>query len=249
MFLGYIGVLDSGVGGLSLLKKLVDALPNEQFLYLGDNKNAPYGNKPKRELLSLTIKNLSLMQTYPLKAIVVACNTLSTNVLYEIKKFCSVPIFPIFPPVELCKIKRRKTLLLATCASADNYSSDKFCDVLGLMDLAGEIERKMFNLDKVNFLKNLREKSRGNFIDKKGYYECIILGCTHYEFIKNKILDHFCPQYVLSGADFTTKNLSKYIYKKKSLVNCLKNQVLFIGECSRVNEAFYNLVYFNNKKS
>ena len=246
MFSGFIGVLDSGIGGLSVLKKLVKNLPNEKFIYLGDNLNAPYGNKSKRELLSLTINNINILCSHPLKAIVLACNTLSTNLLHEIRECVCVPIFPIFPPIEICEIKMKKTLLLATCATAKNYKRTEWCDVVGLEGLAGEIEEKIFNLNSIDLALNMREKSYGDFIDEKGWYDTVILGCTHYEFIKNKILDHFCPQKVTCGADFLLKNLKHHFIASKSLVKHSQNQVMFIGDSAGLNkELFESYILIN----
>jgi glutamate racemase len=73
---GKIGFFDSGVGGISVLREAVRLLPQEQFVYYGDNANAPYGIKPEREILALTQNAIqSLMANYPLKALVIACNT------------------------------------------------------------------------------------------------------------------------------------------------------------------------------
>ena len=94
----YIGVMDSGVGGLSVLKRLVEVMPNQAFLYFGDNQNAPYGNKSKRELLRLVTSNIIYLLSYNVKAIVVACNTLSMGLMTEIKEFSPVPVFFVFPP-------------------------------------------------------------------------------------------------------------------------------------------------------
>ena len=57
----YIAVIDSGVGGLSVLSELVKSAPNNNYIYFGDNSNAPYGNKSERQLKEITIKNLDLM--------------------------------------------------------------------------------------------------------------------------------------------------------------------------------------------
>ncbi len=241
MFLEFIGVLDSGIGGLNVLKKLEKVMPNENFIYFGDNANAPYGNKSKRELLSLTISNINFLLMYPLKAIVLACNTLSACLLNEIKDYVSLPVYPVFPPVEVCKIKKEKTLLLATCATASNYKSDELCDVVGLKSLAEEIEQKSLDLNLVDFATNIRYKSQGVFADKKGYYHNVILGCTHYDLIKNKIIDHFCPQKIIDGADFAVKNVLKNIQNQKTLVKCLQNRILFIGKNARKNYDVYNI--------
>ena len=70
-----IAVMDSGLGGISVLRELVKIMPNERFLYFGDSINAPYGTKTKPEVLEITRKNLSLLKERGIKAFVIACNT------------------------------------------------------------------------------------------------------------------------------------------------------------------------------
>lgn len=236
----FIAVIDSGIGGISLLKKLVGALPYKNYIYLGDEKNAPYGNKSVKALLEISMRNVEFLKRYNLEAIVLGCNTLSVNLLDEIKTYSGLPVFGVFPPIESSATSGNKTLLLATCTTANRYRGIKGVDVVGLKDLAREIENHAFSLEKVNFEKNLIN-SVGVFVDEKGYYERVILGCTHYFFIQNKIFDHFCPHKILSGEDFTVKNVSKYFGLAKKQVNYYQNKILFVGEFAKKLEKFYFL--------
>ena len=70
-----IAVIDSGVGGISVLSELVKIMPDERFLYFGDTKNAPYGTKSRAEVLEITKNNLEILKKRGIKALVVACNT------------------------------------------------------------------------------------------------------------------------------------------------------------------------------
>ena len=189
----YIAVIDSGIGGISVLKELVKNFPTERFLYFGDNFNAPYGNKGRKELLSLTLSNLNIILRYNVKAIVLACNTLSVNVLGELMNFSPVQVFGTFPPVENFLIKGKRGLLLATERTAEKYRGIRNLHSVGLKKLVIDIEKNAFNLTDLNFEKHLFD-SVGDFVDKKGFYDVVILGCTHYVFIKNKIFkwERFC---------------------------------------------------------
>ncbi len=233
----FIAVLDSGIGGISLLKSLLDALPEKRFLYLGDNLNAPYGNKPLGQLRQITMRNVDYLKRYNLEGLVLGCNTLSVNLIDEISAYLALPVFGVFPPVESALISGEKVLLLSTCLTAKKYSSVKGLDVLGFKNLAQDVEENAFFLDGINIEKNLKN-SCGKFVDKKGYYDTLILGCTHYFFVKNKILDHFCPQKIISGNDYTVKCVQNYFSKCKKSVNHLQNQVLFVGKSAKVNENF-----------
>lgn len=225
----FIAVLDSGMGGISVLKELALTYPSENFLYLGDALNAPYGNKSDRELLSITFKNIDHLKSYPIKALVLGCNTLSVNLRSEIEDYASLPVFGVYPPVEKALINGGKVLLLATVRTAEKYQGIKKLDAVGLKGLAYDIEYNMFNLNVVSIPKAL-ENSVGYFCDKKGYYDTVILGCTHYNFIKNKVLIHFCPPEIFSGVDFTVNQVGKILKLKKSLVKHYRNNILFIGK-------------------
>ena len=76
-----IGIFDSGIGGLSIWKEIIQVLPYQETIYLADSKNAPYGNKSEEEILKLSIKNTELLINKGCKLIIVACNTATTNAI------------------------------------------------------------------------------------------------------------------------------------------------------------------------
>ena len=82
----YIAVFDSGVGGISVLRHLIRLMPQERFVYFGDSANAPYGSRPTREIRELTLAAVhSLLEEYPLKALVIACNTATAAAVNDIR--------------------------------------------------------------------------------------------------------------------------------------------------------------------
>lgn len=233
----YIAVLDSGIGGISVLKDLIKVLPGEKFLYFGDNGNAPYGNKTIDELTVISKRNIDLIKRYPVKCLVLGCNTLSVNIIYSIMRYSALPTFGVFPPVERVS-KNKKTLLLSTLRTAKTFTSSDNLHVLGLKNLVYDIENNVGDLTKINIERNL-SLSEGFFINKKNYYDTIILGCTHYVFIKNKISDHFCPKNIISGNEYTVKAVLDFLQNNKSLVNNKGFEVKFIGNFAVFNEHFY----------
>ena len=82
----YIGVFDSGVGGISVLKQLTKLLPNERFLYYGDSANAPYGCRTTAQVQELTLAAVEKMLTFGLKALVVACNTATSAAIRVLRE-------------------------------------------------------------------------------------------------------------------------------------------------------------------
>ena len=233
-----IAVLDSGIGGLSVLKVLDDNLSNKRFYYFGDNTNAPYGNKSIRELKKITLNNLSYLGDYDIDVIVLGCNTLSVNLLHEIEYYSNIKTFGVFPPVEYAKMRRENTLLLSTVATAKNYKKEDAFYPLGLENLAKDIEENVFNLNLVDLNYHF-----SSILNEKKRFETVILGCTHYEFIKNKIFNHLKPQNMISGVNFTLKALINYFKEPKSIDKTWRNEVYFIGKSADYNkEIYYSVV-------
>lgn len=225
----YIAVIDSGIGGLNVLSRLLKKHPNEKFLYFSDSKNAPYGNKNVDELYKIACQNIDYVRLFGVKALVLGCNTLSCNLLDELSEYSRVPTFGVTPPIDYATKHYNKVLLLATVKTAQRYSGEYNIDVVGMKDLAEDIEKNCFNLDSIDFYNHLENRSVGDFVKGKGEYGAVILGCTHYNFIKNKIFDHLKPQAIISSEDF----LPLLSYNKenngKSLVKNKRFSVLFVG--------------------
>ncbi len=234
---GYIAVLDSGVGGLSVLSELTKAFPNERFLYFGDNDKAPYGNRTDHDLWSITLNNIIYVLSFNVKALVVACNTLSVTILERIRAFVSVPCFGVFPPVERCLVEGDKTLLISTVKTAEKFVRYENLRVIGLPNLVKDIENNLFSLNKVNIKRHIPNRNI--------CCETLILGCTHYNFVKFGIIDHFRPAKILSGAEFTVKQVENILRLRKSLVIPRRFEVLFVGKNSKLNQIFWEKVVKN----
>ena len=87
-----IGVFDSGIGGITVLKELKKALPNEKFIYLGDTKNFPYGEKSKEEIIKFAKENVKTLINENVKLIVIACGTATSQALEIVKEKNKIPI-------------------------------------------------------------------------------------------------------------------------------------------------------------
>ncbi len=244
----YIGVLDSGIGGLSLLRELVKAFPKENYIYYGDNKNAPYGNKTVRELKYRVFTILNELNDFNIKCIVFACNTLSINLINKLNDITDIPIIGIFPPIEYYVLRDKKTLLLCTPLTASKINKQKNLTVLPLKNLAFDIENNCFNLEKVDVKKQILEAFKSNNIDISSKYDVLILGCTHYVFVKNKIFDHFVTQKTTDGAIFTINKVKAIIKTHKNISKNKGFSVIFCGDDKIKNEKFWNKINVNNNK-
>lgn len=239
----YVAIIDSGIGGISTLINLNKELKNESFIYLGDNSNAPYGNKSKRELLSIVISNLTQLNFYNVKYIVVGCNTMSLMLKREIEEFSGKKVFCVFPPVESELIKGNKTLLLSTFNTALNYGNVRGLNVYGFYNLASDIENNVGDLSAIDLDGNLKNSYSKLQPDAKNRpFDVVILGCTHFEFIKNKIFNHFLPKKIISGNFYTLAQVRKYEKKQKKSVKHYRKEILFLGKDGLKNKKFYQKV-------
>ena len=240
-----VAFLDSGIGGLTVLDKFVKKFPNQIYIYLGDNDNAPYGNKPIKELKQITEKNVSMIKKYRPDVLVLACNTLTVNLLEYVREISGLETYGVKPRIPS---GNEKTLLLCTLNTAKiyvNFERENF-KVLPLFNLVNKLENKGIVLSQ-SAIDDEIESSVNLFYgkDKKKFYDYIeglntvILGCTHYGFVKIGIENHFAPQKVIDGAEDTVLEYSKKYYNQKSLVNYSRNSVIFIGKNAEKNKGIW----------
>lgn len=182
-------VLDSGIGGLDILKTLREGLPAEDFHYLADNKNVPYGDKSKQELESIGLDLVKEAELNDAKMIVIACNTLSLNAIDIMREHTSIPIYGIVRPTIKGFLNHNvdSVLVLATPAT---IKSQRYLDFL--KELAPNIkvyqqEAKELALcienNDIDSLDGLIKSYLDPYQDK---INAVILGCTHYPIVQER---------------------------------------------------------------
>jgi len=190
-----IGIFDSGMGGISILNELFKELNNEEFIYLADNKNCPYGNKSKKIITELSIKNCEELIKLDCKIIVVACNTSTTNSIESLRKIFNCPIIGIEPGIKPA-ILETKTKKIGVLATKKTLSSDIFCktqytnnrEKIKIYEQPGfglvESLEKGVKVKSIIFKQKLHQYLFP-MIEKN--IDHLVLGCTHYNFLKDEI--------------------------------------------------------------
>lgn len=184
-----IGVFDSGVGGLSVLDELEKFLPNEHYIYYGDSKNLPYGNKTQEEIITFGKNTVNFFKNKGAKHIIMACNT-SSALAYDAleKEFGNeIKIYPIIQNVAKNIAKYNKIGVMATVGTV---KSGKYSEEIlkinpnakvfekGCEKFVEIVENRLYNeVSSINFI----EKKLNSLIDFD--VEKIILGCTHYPYL------------------------------------------------------------------
>jgi len=139
-----IGIFDSGIGGTSIFKEIHELLPNENFIYLADSKNAPYGNKLKEDILQLSIKNTELLLSKGCKLIVVACNTATTNAISYLRETYKIPFIGIEPAIKPAALntKTKAVGILATKGTLSSHlfhkTTDLYANGIKVIEQVGE---------------------------------------------------------------------------------------------------------------
>ena len=178
-----IGVFDSGVGGLTVLNRLVSKYPNNEYIYFGDIKNNPYGNKSVDELEKLSSNIIDFLISKKVELIVIACGTVSSNLGSILKNKYNIKIVDIISPViEYINNNNYNNVgVIATEATAKSQAFaniNKDIKLVGCKEFVPIIESNNYNnLDYYIelYLKDLKDR------------ELIVLGCTHYPIIKDRI--------------------------------------------------------------
>ena len=222
-----IGFFDSGVGGLSVMKKAIEIMPNEDYIYFGDSKNAPYGVKSVKEVRDLTFNAVEFLLSKGVKGIAVACNTATSAAVAELRvAYPNLPLVGIEPALKpAVELNKSGTILIM--ATPMTLRENKFsalmeryrekskiipvpCEGLvefiekGILD-SEELHQYLFK--KVNTYK---EENIG----------AIVLGCTHYPFIKKALIKAVGENVeILDGSLGTVKELRRRLLEKNMLTD------------------------------
>jgi glutamate racemase len=193
-----IGVFDSGVGGLSVLRALQAELPQERFVYVADNGHAPYGERDDAHVLqrSHAIADY-LIASHGIKALVVACNTATAAAIHTLRAaYPELPIIGIEPALKPAAAAS-KTGVIGVMATRGTLNSEKFRKLLdGLQGaatfvlqpcdgLADAIERA--DVQRTLSLCGAYTQAMGRFGTAAGAMDCLVLGCTHYAFAATEL--------------------------------------------------------------
>jgi glutamate racemase len=189
-----IGIFDSGIGGLTVVKRLASTLPIENIIYFGDTARVPYGSKSNSTVIEYSIQNTKLLLSKNVKAVIVACNTASSIAIPELKKIFKIPIIGMIEPgakMALQKTKNKKIGVIGTRATTGSlaYSSEikridsstnvveKACPLFVPLAEEGWTDHKATQEIAEEYLKDLRVAG----------VDTLVLGCTHYPILTNII--------------------------------------------------------------
>ena len=237
-----VGVFDSGLGGISVLRECVKELPKENFIYYGDSANAPYGTRTKKEIQELSLQAADFLMEKGIKALLVACNTASSiagEILREkYPEFIIVEIEPALKPA-VTDFPGGRIVVMATPTT---LREEKFSSLLGRYSEAAEICKlpcpglpefvERGELDSIA-LENYLQETMAQVKEKP--IDAIVLGCTHYPFVEKMIKKVAGYKTIIyDGSGGTARQLRRRL----DSLNLLNN-----------NDGYGNISWFNSCNS
>ena len=217
-----IGVFDSGLGGLTVLNELKIFLPDESFIYFGDTAHVPYGNKSKDSIIKFSQSIIDFLDSQPVKLIVVACNTVSSLALQNLKT--KTPIISVIDPVYNYFDHNIKFIQSVGIIGTENtIKSESYvqlihklrpklpiysqsCPLLVPIIEEGLENHKITQIILQEYLEEIKQRN----------ISLLILGCTHYPIIKNHISSIFSYNIdIIDSAELTASYVKDYLIKNK----------------------------------
>ena len=182
-----IGVFDSGIGGLTVLRALVETLPGEDFIYLGDTARLPYGTKSNEVILRYTRENSEFLLAKGIKMLVVACNTSSAVALAEISRLTVVPVIGVIDPGAEAAVKASRNGKIGVIGTEATIASGAYTRAIHTLRPGAEIYTRacplLVPLVEEGWTENeIAERTVAWYLEslKQSGIDTLLLGCTHY---------------------------------------------------------------------
>ena len=216
-----VGVFDSGVGGISTLREMIRELPDERFLYYGDMAHAPYGTRSTQEVIACVRDVVGQLMKKDIKALVIACNTATGAAAATLRRELSIPVIGMEPALKPAS-KARKNGSVLVLATPLTLHQEKFENLMkqygegavkvpcpGLMELVEADD----GAGAFQYLKELFSRYPADKVD------AVVLGCTHYVFLKDMIRDLLPEMIAITDGNAGTARQLRRVLEREGLLN------------------------------
>jgi glutamate racemase len=246
-----IGIFDSGIGGLSILQELYRRLPTENYVFFADQHNVPYGEKTKEELIALTTRIVKFLLDEQAKMVVVACNTATCYAIETLRTSYDIPIVGVVPAIKLAaeQTKTNEIALISTPATA---KSDYVTDLIQKFAVGKTVARiGCFGLENAVETGKLDSKETAQVLAKyilplkETNVDQLVLGCTHYPFLKKQISDILGPSVTLIDSGAAVARRVEAVLAEKNIANssgASETKFFTNGDADRFSEVASSLL-------
>ncbi|AYC29782.1 glutamate racemase [Paenisporosarcina cavernae] len=242
-----IGVIDSGVGGLTVVKELMRILPNEDIIYLGDSARCPYGPRSGKEVRQFTWQMAEYLAKQGIKLLVVACNTATAVALESLQKYCDFPVVGVIFPGARAAMKATKKQSIAVLGTIGTVRSGAYEIAIKALSTSAEIVPfacPLFvpvvesNEYEGEFAEKIVHESLKPLIGQA--FDTVILGCTHYPLLQPLIEKELGSNIqVVSSAEETAQNVKEllaYYHLANEMTNVAHYEFLTTGSVGMFTE-------------
>ena len=219
-----IGIFDSGIGGLTVARAIIDQLPHESILYVGDNARGPYGPRPLAEVRAFALEIMDSLVKSGVKAIVIACNTASAATLRDARERYDIPLIEVIQPAARRAVQATRSGKIGVIGTQATIDSGSYLDAFAVapqleitsaacpefvpMVERGETSGKEITAYAEKYLSPLKDR----------HVDTLVLGCTHYPLLTGVISYVMGNEVTLvSSADETAKDLYRVLVEKNLL--------------------------------
>ncbi len=221
-----IGVFDSGVGGLTVVKEIMNQIPNEKIVYFGDTARVPYGSKSKDTVLRFSRQIVRFLQSKEVKAIVIACGTASAHALDTLEKEIDIPIMGIVRPGAEMAAKATRNNKIGVIATESTINSHVYSQYIKELNeqisVIGRACPLFVPLVEEGLLRDpvtdeIARRYLAELIDSE--IDTLILGCTHYPLIRDTVGKIMGPGVELINPAYETARELKELLEQKEMLN------------------------------
>ncbi|KAA3602820.1 MAG: glutamate racemase [Calditrichaeota bacterium] len=225
-----IGIFDSGIGGLTVVRQLISELPNENLIYLGDSARVPYGSKSSKAVIQFSIQISNFLLKQNVKIIVVACNTASAKALSILKEKFQIPIIGVIEPAAKKAVETTKNGKIGVIGTTGTILSQAYFREIQDLNPKIEVFSKACPLFVPFVEEGWIEEEATSLVAKKYLAELVdagidtlILGCTHYPLLKKVIQKEVGSSVILIDSGHETAIFAAKVLKETNLLNFEKN--------------------------
>ena len=224
-----VGVFDSGVGGLTVVREIMRQLPNENLVYFGDTARVPYGSKSKDTIIRYSKQIINFLKTKDVKAIVIACNTASALALDEVQKEIDVPIIGVVEPGARAALEVTKAKKIGVIGTEGTIRSSIYTRIIQAQDeqvsVVGCACPLFVPLVEEGFAKHpVTEEIIDHYLApmKESDIDALILGCTHYPLLRSRIGEYMGDSIALVNPAYETAMDLKCLLEQNDMLNDCK---------------------------
>lgn len=221
-----IGVFDSGVGGLTVVREIVRQLPNENIVYFGDTARVPYGSKSQNTIIRFSEQIIRFLKTKEVKAIVIACNTASALALDAVRDEFDIPIMGVIVPGARAAVETTQNHKVGVVATDATVRSGMYTKVIQEMRPGVEVVEKACPLFVPLVEEGFkRHEVTGMIIDhylksmKETDIDAMILGCTHYPLLRSRIREYMGEKIQIVNPAYETAMDLKGVLEENNMAN------------------------------